>query len=592
MLARLRNPFRNNRSKAESAPDDSLAVLPASELMLPYRGELRAIRTRLGVPPDAWDTLYHPLFNQYAGLVQRLPASEAHHHAGAGGLLQHGLEVVRHALDLKQGIVLPPRAAPESQAKRQDLWVYACVTAALLHDLGKIVTDQTAFYTLPGESRLSPWSPLAGPMPSGATYRLRFNRGRRYHDHERIPPLLAHHLIPSDGMAWLASDSEALARWLATIQADTASGGPLGEIVAQADGLSVSRNLSGGALTQMPAAQAKPLTTRLMTGLRHLLDNGQLSLNQRGAAAFLASDTLWLVSKTALDALRVHLIEESQSGVPTRNDRLMDELQQHGILIPNGERAIWRCRIRIGDWQQELTCLRIPAAQVWSRPDARPESLDGSVEPGPSDETEPDTDTTDQATDKPVTNTQPASIDKEDELPLPLDPTTSSPGETRTKTEEDSTEDSASSDPPKGDDNETTSAAGYLANADDAGERFVAWLIESINAGSIAINTPEARAHTIPEGLALVSPGIFRDFDSDRWSHVQKRFQKLGLHRKTAGERNIWQCKAAGPRHQAILNVMLLPDPFTKLGLSVTKPNNAVSLLNDSAEISRKDSGS
>ncbi|MFM9272206.1 TraI domain-containing protein [Halomonas elongata] len=31
---------------------------------------------------------------RYAGLVQELPASESHHHAYRGGMLDHGLEVV------------------------------------------------------------------------------------------------------------------------------------------------------------------------------------------------------------------------------------------------------------------------------------------------------------------------------------------------------------------------------------------------------------------------------------------------------------------------------------------------------------------
>src|SRR5699024_4921411 len=108
----------------------------------------------------------------------------------------------------------------------------------------------------------------------------------------------------------------------------------------------------------------KPLVERLITGLRYLLDNGDLPLNRRGAAGFLDDDTLWLVSKTALDKLRTHLIEEGQTGIPSRNDRLMDELQQHGLLVPNGDRAIWHCEITLDDWQQQLTCLRMEAPRI------------------------------------------------------------------------------------------------------------------------------------------------------------------------------------------------------------------------------------
>jgi hypothetical protein len=45
-------------------------------------------------------------------------------------------------------------------------------------------------------------------------------------------------------------------------------------------------------------------------------------------------DTLWLVVKTALDALRAHLLQEGQSGIPSDNRRLMDELQQVAVYPP------------------------------------------------------------------------------------------------------------------------------------------------------------------------------------------------------------------------------------------------------------------
>jgi hypothetical protein len=78
--------------------------------------------------------------------------------------------------------------------------------------------------------------------------------------------------------------------------------------------------------------------------------------------------------------------------------------------------------------------------------------------------------------------------------------------------------------------------------------------------------------------LALVSPGIFRDFDAANWSHAQKRFQKLGVHRKTPQDRNIWTCQAAGHRKQAILKVFLIPDPQSVLGLTLTEVNPFVTL--------------
>ena len=65
---------------------------------------------------------------------------------------------------------------------------------------------------------------------------------------------------------------------------------------------------------------------------------------------------------------------QGQAGVPSRNDRLMDELQQRGLAVPNAEqRAVWTCEVRVGEgdesWCQTLTLLRIPLDRLW--PDRR-----------------------------------------------------------------------------------------------------------------------------------------------------------------------------------------------------------------------------
>lgn len=574
---------------------DRLQASDAATLLEPFKGDIAAIRARVGVPPKHWHSLYQTVLNNYAELVQRVPASESHHHSGPGGLLQHGLEVARHALDLRQGVMLPPTAAPEDQAKLQDLWTYACLTAAFLHDLGKPVTDQhITLYDGRGHS-CGAWSPLQGPMVPGTAYSIEFNPQRIYRQHERIPPLLAHHMVPPEGLAWLAGAPDALFAWLAAIQGDLGEAGAIGEIIGKADGLSVARNLSGGIQVQLPTAKAKPLAERLMTGLRYLLGNGELPLNRRGAVGYLDGDTLWLVSKSTLDKLRTHLIEEGQPGIPTRNDRLMDELQQHSLLVPNGDRAIWHCSITIGDWQKQLTCLRVEAGRIWADAARQPESMEGSVEPvdaatenasgepagtAESQPAAPSTSTANTATQE--------DSDSSDGLPMPFDVTAEPAADNEAATADKPDPEGESSvepDPPTPTAETATNSRqpdGQVPGMDpatDAGERFVVWLKQSIENDTVPINTVKARIHVLPEGLALVSPRIFRDFDSANWSHVQKRFQKLQRHRKTPKNENIWTCIVEGGRKQSILKVILIPDAATALDISLPDPNPAVTLL-------------
>jgi integrating conjugative element relaxase (TIGR03760 family) len=176
------------------------------------------MRQQAGVPAAHWNALYERLLHNFAGFVQQLPASEAHHHRDAGGLLQHGLDTALKALTIRRGVLLPTGATSEHLADKQDVWTYATATAALLHDLGKPVVDQTvALFDADGHAAGS-WNPLAGPMPAtAAANAVSVVRGRRYRLHPRLPPLLVQFIVPPIGLEWIAKDLDVFEAWLATI---------------------------------------------------------------------------------------------------------------------------------------------------------------------------------------------------------------------------------------------------------------------------------------------------------------------------------------------------------------------------------------
>ncbi|MGH9650707.1 MAG: MobH family relaxase, partial [Terriglobales bacterium] len=295
---------------------------------------VQALEDLTRVTPAHFEALYRQALRNYAAYVQQLPASEAHHHTGLGGLLDHGLEAAVLALKLRRGHLLPAGAATEVIDAQADLWSYACFTAVLLHDIGKPAMDQKVELFDKHGDELGPWDPWAGPMEAYA-YEARFVRNRSYRLHQRAAPLLARFIVPVEGLRWLTAEREVLTAWLSVISGMPQEAGPLGSIVEEADRLSTAADLTGGVTRQAPTARVRPLHERLVTGLRHLIDSQQLPLNRPGAAGWLVGEELWLVVKTALDALRAHLLQEGQSGVPSDNRRLMDELQQRGALVPN-----------------------------------------------------------------------------------------------------------------------------------------------------------------------------------------------------------------------------------------------------------------
>ncbi len=621
--------FRSNpESETHTRVNDALPVLRAKELLHDYRDLLQSIRRIVGVPKAHWSTLYEPLLKSYAEFVQQLPASEAHHHAGPGGMLAHGLESVNEALKLRRGQLLPHGATAEDLAKYQDLWTYAVATGALLHDLGKPVSDQKILMLDHRGRSMGYWNPWDGAMPDSARYyRIEFLRDRKYRLHDRLPPLLARFILPQQGLSWLSSNLDVFDAWLAAISGDPENAGALGELIQQADAISVSVNLAG-TQAQMPGARQKPLSTRMLTGLRFLLDSQSLPLNRRGAAGWLVEDDLWLVSKRVLDALREHLEHEGHGGIPRRNDRLMDELQQNGLLIPSPEeRAIWNAIVTLGDWRQQLTLLRIPAHVLWPNTETRPEPCDGTITPITEDDTstEQPTATKETGTTTQVRLSAPAWVENNGdnastsslssaEEPSVSSKTASEPlgSETAGKDRESETFDFDGISlplPPGIEISEEDMNAGRGAvsgdtgavagderahpasEEQDAGLAFVQWLKDGLASGRMLINTVNARIHVVPEGLLLVSPGIFKDFNKEKWSHAQKRFLKLKVHQKNPDGTNIWTYQAEGNKKRSKLKGIRIGEPEKLLGFELPEPNPHLSLHTPAVKAEDKSNG-
>lgn len=86
----------------------------AALLAVPRRQKLlEVIWRRTSVSRRQFAALYLAPIERYAELVQQFPASEHHHHAYSGGMLDHGLEIVAYALQLHRARLLPAGTIPE-----------------------------------------------------------------------------------------------------------------------------------------------------------------------------------------------------------------------------------------------------------------------------------------------------------------------------------------------------------------------------------------------------------------------------------------------------------------------------------------------
>ena len=557
---------------------------PAAALLATPRRQklLEHIWQRTSLSRRQFATLYLAPLERYAELVQQFPASESHHHAYPGGMLDHGMEIVAYALKLRQSHLLPAGTTPEAQAAQAEAWTAGTAYAALLHDIGKIAVDLHVEY-----DDGTVWHPWHGPLRR--PYRFRYRKDREYRLHSAATGLLYARLLDRDIFDWLSGYPDLWAALLYVLAGQYEHAGTLGELVVQADQASVAQEL-GGDPGKALAAPRHALQHKLLDGLRYLLKE-EFKLNQPQASdGWLTQDALWLVSKTVSDKLRAHLLSQGIDGIPSSNTAVFNVLQDHGIALvtPDGK-AIWKATVMSdAGWSHSFTFLKLAPALIWDA-DERPSPFTGTVRIEP-DEASPDVGPPPVA---PATAT--AGATAADAAPIAIAPNIvpanslagllemlgEPPASHKTTSPDTSSGAEPLAPPPPAAATAPADVPSIAAEViapptiEPSGEHFIAWLRHRIHTRKLIINDAKALVHTVADTAYLVSPGVFQRYSQEHpmvarrakeaeladWQWVQKRFERLQLHRKQPNGLNIWTCEVSGPRKSRRLHGYLLTTP-------------------------------
>ncbi len=332
-----------------------------------------------------------PAIHRFAEWAQLMPASEAHHHANIGGLLAHTLETLHHALVQREGYLLPRNGGAELIAQQRDAWTYAVFLGALVHDVGKPLTD-LRIEVRHGHSESTRWLPLAGSLVEckATEYRVGFapRAERDYAAHGRIALVLLQKIAPPGAMALLGRHSSVLEELTQYLSSD-ARAGALAEIVERADQQSTRHNLQAGTRARFGTARAVPLIEQLMQAMRDMLAQGALALNRDGAAGWVYDGAVWFVAKRLADEVREHIVRRDgdDAGVPgpAKNDRLFDTWQEYAQLDVNPltQQAVWHVIVHGEDgngYAHRLSVLKFPLAKVWRDASSYPAPMSGRIE--------------------------------------------------------------------------------------------------------------------------------------------------------------------------------------------------------------------
>lgn len=564
---------------------------------------------------DVFDEYILAPIQQYAELVQLLPASESHHHAYPGGMLDHALEMACYGLRLRQRHLLPPNAKPEDQSSAGELWSAAVIYGSLMHDVAKTLVDIEIYLENGKEWRL--WH---GYVPG--PYRVKYRPGREYHLHSAINPMLCEKVLGPRTLDWLMTQPKLFSQLMYTISGHTERGGIIAELVHQADRASVAKAL-GGDPVQALSAPVESIQRKLAEGLRYMVKE-QFKLNQKGGVAWLTDEALWLVSPRAVNELKAHLYAQGIKSIPADLNRLYGELQAHGLIEEVSEgKSVWKCEISEGDWKQSFNMIKVPPTLIWGV-EGKPTAFSGSIKiqgAGADEATTADEKSASTVNEKP-SNEAAANADKQaqpesqakgkeqgnttqkqaveakpevsaseaterdaldddimalfpelnnadKEPPLVNEPATQEQGigsNQGSNTQADAMPAACKKQTttPKNTNNNTE-----ISNDADLGKQFWQWLKNGLNDHSIIINDTNAPVHMVDGTYFLVSPGIFKRFclkvlkNEDQWKEVQNRFQKLGVHKKM-NRQNIQSVSVQGPNKKSgVLRGYLIADPHS-----------------------------
>lgn len=255
-----------------------LPVLTKDELLFSHRhkGLLRLLRDLAEIPENDFDQSYADVLQNFMEFAQVLP----HKTNGVmGSLLNYGLAhtvaVFQKYCQLKR-----PQATP--------LIKFAVFTAALLRDVGRVLTNQRIILTDDQGEFLGDWNPFSGSMLGQAKFFKMYPIPAVYLRLEKeVTPLLARQLIPSEYFLWLSSDPLLFADWLAALLDEEGVGAQevtfAIKLVKRDDIIAVLNTLDGANVDMTEPAATKH-AEEFYRWLKKRIATGELAVNTDDAS--------------------------------------------------------------------------------------------------------------------------------------------------------------------------------------------------------------------------------------------------------------------------------------------------------------------
>jgi len=310
-----------------------LPAAPVERILASQAELIQAIEQALALPDELYQSVVLPVIARYAAFSHLLPASESHHHRGAGGLFRHGLEVAHWATLSSQGCLFATHATPRERKTLELRWRLAVCFAGLLHDIGKPVSDiavidrQGQYTWNPCDENLTDWA----KRYQIDHYFLRW-RENRHKRHEQFSALVIERVLTKASRSYILEPGPDIMQAMLETIHGLNRGAKLSELVIAADCQSVERDLKAHYHSH-DLAMGMPVEKYLFDAMRRLVKSGQWLVNEKGARLWRFQEGIHIVWRMGAQDIVAILTKDKVPGIPRDEDTLADILIERGFAI-------------------------------------------------------------------------------------------------------------------------------------------------------------------------------------------------------------------------------------------------------------------
>lgn len=269
-----------------------LPVLNTEELLFSsrHKGLLRQFRDLSDLSAEHYDQIYTQLIYRFLEFAQLLPYKP---NGILGSLINRGL--ARAAATLQKYCQIRQKAATP-------LLRFAVFSAALLKDLGRVISNQRIVLVDASGDFIQDWNPFAGSMlKQRAEYFKMYPIGKRYVRIESEATLLfAEQVMPREAFLWLSSDLSVFSSWLAALlnhtDADAKEITWALALMKPEDIFMVLNSLDGANIEGLPST-ATEYGEAFYQWLKEAIESGKIEVNNSDALVHVTEAGVFLEEK-------------------------------------------------------------------------------------------------------------------------------------------------------------------------------------------------------------------------------------------------------------------------------------------------------